>query len=119
MSSKAIQQFAAHAGGPIGVAVALLGVAGTLYFLFGKQIKDAAAAAANAVNPTSDKNLAYRGVNAVGEVLSGDESFSLGSWLYDVTHPNEGKLISTTPPYVPRSTAVKEEAAWYERLLGP
>lgn len=40
-----------------------------------------------ALNPTSDQNLAYRGVNAVGSRLTGDSDFSLGSWLYDQVHP--------------------------------
>lgn len=41
----------------------------------------------DAVNPASDQNLAYRGVNAVGGAVSGDKNWSLGSWLYDATHP--------------------------------
>ncbi|MBB1602550.1 hypothetical protein [Variovorax sp. UMC13] len=40
-----------------------------------------------ALNPTSDQNLAYRGVNAVGNALTGDGDFSLGSWIYDRLHP--------------------------------
>lgn len=47
----------------------------------------AASAVGTAVNPTSDQNLAYRGVNAVGATVSGDPSFSLGSWAYDVAPP--------------------------------
>lgn len=39
--------------------------------------------------PTSDQNLAYKGVNAVGGTLTGQKEFSLGSWVYDFTHPNE------------------------------
>jgi len=51
-----------------------------------------------AVNPTSDQNLAYKGVNSVGEALTGDDAFSLGSWLYDLTHPNEGKDLTAPVP---------------------
>lgn len=47
----------------------------------------AASAVGTAVNPTSDQNLAYRGVNAVGASWSGDPNFSLGSWAYDVAPP--------------------------------
>lgn len=43
----------------------------------------------NAVNPLNQENVFYEGVNAVGEKLSGDQDFSLGAWLYDITHPNE------------------------------
>lgn len=38
------------------------------------------------VNPGSDQNLLYQGVNALGSKVTGDESFTLGGWLYDVTH---------------------------------
>jgi hypothetical protein len=41
---------------------------------------------AQAVNPLSDKNVAYRSVNAVGERLTGDSEFTLGGWIYDMTH---------------------------------
>lgn len=47
------------------------------------------------LNPTSDKNLAYRGVNAVGEAITGDQNFSLGSWLYDVFNPPKPTETST------------------------
>ncbi len=114
--SKHFETFARSAGGPIGVAVALLGVAGTVYLLFGDKIKKALEAAGQAVNPTSDKNLAYTGVNAVGAAVTGDKDFSLGSWLYDVTHPNDP--YNKAPEFTPRAVAVKEEAAWYERLIG-
>lgn len=119
LMSKALDQFAASAGGPIGVAIAVIGVVGTIYVIWGNDLKKAAAAAANAVNPTSDKNLAYTGVNAVGTALTGDESFSLGGWFYDLTHKAyDPNADYRTPEYAPRSAQVREEAAWYERLLG-
>ena len=46
-----------------------------------------AVGAAQAVNPTSDQNVAYKSVNAVGASITGQKDFNLGSWLYDVTHP--------------------------------
>jgi hypothetical protein len=45
-----------------------------------------AKAAGAAINPTDRDNLAYRGVNAVGEAVSGERGWTLGGWLYDVTH---------------------------------
>lgn len=39
-----------------------------------------------AVNPTSRDNVFYRGVNSVGESLTGDEDWTLGGWIYDITH---------------------------------
>lgn len=38
------------------------------------------------LNPTSDQNLAYRGVNGVGAAVTGDQGFSLGSYIYDLFH---------------------------------
>lgn len=39
------------------------------------------------LNPASDQNLAYRGVNGLGAAITGDNSWSLGGWIYDITHP--------------------------------
>lgn len=36
-----------------------------------------------AFNPTSDNNLIYRGVNAVGGAISGSDNWSLGTKIYD------------------------------------
>jgi hypothetical protein len=49
-------------------------------------VKKEAAKVARAVDPTSKDNVAYTGVNAVGEVLSGKPGFDLGHWIYDITH---------------------------------
>ncbi len=38
------------------------------------------------LNPASDQNLAYKGVNSIGGAVTGDKDFSLGSYLYDLTH---------------------------------
>lgn len=66
----------------------VLGAAGLLLgYLVYRAAKQGLEAAAQAINPVSDKNLAYRGVNAVGEAITGDKEFSLGSWLYDVFNP--------------------------------
>lgn len=63
------------------------------WYLFGQAKKAtvaAAAAAGKAVDVTSDTNLVYKGINKVGDVLDDgtkDDSFTLGGWLYDITHP--------------------------------
>lgn len=78
---------------PINVTHAALAVAALAVVYLAYKSKDQAAAAvkaaAQSVDPTSTENLVYKGVNHVGAAVSGDQSFSLGSWLYDVTHPNE------------------------------
>jgi hypothetical protein len=39
------------------------------------------------LNPVSDQNIIYDGVvGGVGRVISGDEHWSLGGWIYDITH---------------------------------
>lgn len=88
-----------------------------LYWVVSKALDKAAGAAeatAQAVNPTSDQNLAYRGVNAVGAAVSGDPSWSLGSWLYDVFNPpydpNAGEK------YAPRKLTVRKEASVFDWL---
>lgn len=42
--------------------------------------------AANAVNPVNPDNVFARGVNSVGGAIAGEEDWSLGSWIYDLTH---------------------------------
>lgn len=67
------------------VAVLAVGFVGWKLYSTGKKI------VTEDLNPASDKNIAYSGVNSLGAVLSGDSSFSLGSWIYDVTHPSASK----------------------------
>lgn len=42
--------------------------------------------AGQAINPTNRENVFYKGVNSVGGAVSGDDEFSLGSWIYDQVH---------------------------------
>jgi hypothetical protein len=50
-----------------------------------------------ALNPASDKNLAYSGVNGVGAKITGDENFTFGGWIYEKLNPglsgNENKTV--------------------------
>lgn len=50
------------------------------------------------INPASNQNLVYQGVNAVGGAVAGRSDWSLGSWVYDVTHPNENLEHQSSPP---------------------
>lgn len=76
-------------------AVAILTGAAVLYWLMkkaGGEVLEGVSVAAQrigtAVNPVSDQNLAYRGVNAVGASISGSKEWSLGSAIYDLVHPS-------------------------------
>lgn len=62
------------------------------------------------LNPASNQNLIYDGIiGGTGRAISGDDSWSLGTWLYDLTHPDDGKdATATTPvPYIPLSSFPK------------
>lgn len=59
-------------------------------------VSDAVGTAAQAVNPVNHDNVFATSVNSVGRVLVADETgpgmnadgtWSLGAWVYDVTHP--------------------------------
>lgn len=91
-------------------------VGGALLYWVATKVIDKAAAGAKAVgravNPTSDQNLAYRGVNGIGAAISGDSSWSLGSWLYDVMNPP----ASAGSDYEPRKITVRKEASVFDFL---
>jgi len=44
------------------------------------------------INPASDKNIVYGGVNAVVQAIPGNESATLGTAIYDSTHDSCGGL---------------------------
>lgn len=66
----------------LGVAAGVV----VLGYLAGRKAGDTVSAVGTGLNPASPDNYAYRGVNSVGAALTGQESFSLGSYLYDLTH---------------------------------
>lgn len=78
----------------IGMVLALGGLGWLITSKVKASIEDTATATRTAVNevlskdlnPASDQNLIYRGVNSLGEQISGQKGWSLGGWLYDVTH---------------------------------
>lgn len=75
--------------------ILVVGCAATVLLLAGwyakKKLAVAVTAAAPYVNPLDSRNLAYSGVNAVGGAITGDTGFTLGGWIYDITHPNVAK----------------------------
>lgn len=52
----------------------------------GRILADAAGTVAPYINPADPNNIMYSGIGAVGTVISGDYDWSLGTWLYDVSH---------------------------------
>jgi hypothetical protein len=49
-------------------------------------VKKGLAGIAESIDPTSPENIFYQGVNSVGEILTEDETFDLGHWIYDASH---------------------------------
>jgi hypothetical protein len=97
--------------GPVGMGLAVILVGGVAYWFLSKKLGEAASAVSDAaqyVNPASDKNIIYSGVNDVGSAISGDADFSLGSWFYDITHPNDpyNKAAPSGASYKQQTTAV-------------
>ncbi len=41
------------------------------------------------ITPTNPENIFHRGVNATGAALTGNESFALGSFIFDILNPGE------------------------------
>lgn len=76
-------------------ALIIGGVVIVLGYLAVKKASDAVESVGEALNPFNNQNIFYRGTNEVGAVLSGDDSFSLGSWVYDALHPNEAAGTSS------------------------
>lgn len=64
-----------------GAAVLVLG------WLGARTVAQGASDAIDAVTPTNPDNVFYRGVNEVVRVLTGDPHATLGTKIYDWTHP--------------------------------
>lgn len=78
------------------IAVALIaGVGIAVYLFFKRESEKAAGALGDAINPLNPENVFARSVDALGGTLTGDPSWSLGSWLYD----------QFNPPYDPNAPA--------------
>lgn len=63
---------------------------------------------ADTFNPASPDNLAYRGANAIGAALTGDQDFSLGARIWEWTH-DEPDLTAPALPIAPREV---RESIW-------
>ena len=86
----------------------LLGLmgAGVVYYTQ-KKARELASDVGEGLNPNSKDNIVNRGVNAIGETLTGDENFILGGWFYDL-------INGTTEQQAERA----KEKAMIDRLGG-
>lgn len=48
------------------------------------------------INPVNHDNIVNRAVSATGAAISGNDSWSLGTWVYDLTH-SDPEPPPTTP----------------------
>lgn len=87
----------------IGAGVLLLGGVAMLIYTIKSQASAAAGWAANHLDPSNPENIAYSTVNTWGGELvadpmgpgkNADGSWSLGGWLYDVTHPTTAEAVA-------------------------
>ncbi|MEY8198688.1 MAG: hypothetical protein RPS47_05565 [Colwellia sp.] len=70
--------------------VAAVGVVGAVGVWYAKnQASEAAGVVGDALNPVNDGNIFNRAVLAVGRKITGNKTWSLGGWLYDITHDSE------------------------------
>jgi hypothetical protein len=73
-------------------AIAILAGGAVLLFIAWKAYKAGGAVVdtvTHELNPASPDNIIYDGlIGGAGRAITGDEDFSLGVWLFEVTHPN-------------------------------
>ena len=61
--------------------------------LGGWLLKRKAEKVAERLNPVNEHNYINTAVNTVGTKLTGNEHFTLGGWIYDITHAREGDYM--------------------------
>ena len=69
------------------------------------------------LNPASDQNIVYSGVNGVGSALTGDSNFTLGGWFYDLMNPSTPATAST--PFVGPPTSTPGYLSGLDQYLAP
>lgn len=70
-----------------GIGAGLVLVVGVA--IIGRRALAAAGAGLQTVNPLNPNNAIAAGVNRVGEVISNTPSWSLGAWVWELTHPEQ------------------------------
>lgn len=64
----------------------LLGVGVGLLWYTKRQAEEAVESVGSAINPVNPDNIFNRGVNALGEAITGDEHWTLGGAIYEAVH---------------------------------
>jgi len=122
---SAMDQWSKAVGGPIGVGIAVLGIAGVLIY-FGKQAKEAVIATGKAVAEVN-KGTVYEGAGVVGTLGNATNQLSggfferigsaIGGKLADIADGRRTKTANPSTTFQPRAIAVNSEAKYYEKQL--
>ena len=78
--------------------VYIIAAGGLAFWYLKNQAGEVIEAVGTAVNPASQDNLVNQGVSAIGEVITGEEGFSLGSALYDLFNDDPDVTAPTAIP---------------------
>lgn len=125
---SAMDQWSKAVGGPIGIAIAVAGIAGVI-ILLGKQATAAVKAGASAV-ANVNKGTSYEGAGVVGTLGNATNQLSggflerigsgIGGALADLKDAATRRTKTAPAPtgFAPRSVAVKNDQTYYSKLLG-
>lgn len=67
----------------------MIGAGGVLLWYVKSKAENLVGDVGEAINPVNSGNVFHTGVNIVGSRLSGNPNFSLGSFIYEMTHDDE------------------------------
>jgi hypothetical protein len=79
-----MKQLSRFATSPAGQVIIIGGILTIIGYSARKRAGEVGQTVVDAVNPTKETNLVYRGVNGIGATLSGNDNFDLGRSLYDL-----------------------------------
>lgn len=91
-------------------SVLLLAAVGAAAYVGWKAYKGGtslAGLAAQSLDVTSTQNPVYQGANKIAQVLSGDSTQTVGSWLYNLTHADEN--LATMPRPAPSAITARPD----------
>lgn len=70
----------------VGLALVVTVIGAGFVYYSANKAKQAVNDVGQAFNPVNQDNIFASGVNAVGAKISGNGHWSLGGWIYDITH---------------------------------
>jgi len=70
----------------VGLAAFAVVVVGAVSYYAAKKAKETVNDIGSAINPINNDNVFNQGVLAVGQNLTGNKHWTLGGWIYDITH---------------------------------